>query len=297
MKRSRIMQTLVGVALLVTWAGYATAIGAPAGPDVAAQGAIHLALPAEDASIVSVVLDFAPGAQVPEHVHGGPLVVTILSGAITLNEDSGAKTYKAGESFTEMPGNKHSAINAGSTTARVGVSALLTKGAELQTLTDRGSKQTGVTPPAIVYQAAYHISVPAGEADLMGLVLNFAPGAGVPNHAHGGPLIVQVLLGQLTLTEDAGAKTYNVGGMFTENTGHVHNAFNEGGTPTQVLVSALIPKGADLQTIVDKAGSPPSGMPRTGSGNSDWPPWTVLLASAALFAGITLRKKSATGRP
>jgi quercetin dioxygenase-like cupin family protein len=132
---------------------------------------------------------------------------------------------------------------------------------------------------------------------IVSVVLDFAPGAQVPEHVHGGPLIVQVLSGQLTLTEDAGAKTYNAGGMFTENTGHVHNAFNEGGTPTQVLVSALIPKGAELQTIVDQSGAPPSGMPRTGSGNSDWPLWTVLLASVALFAGVSLRKRSATGRP
>lgn len=289
-------RTLAVVALLVLLARGLSAYAAQAGPDVVVQDALHLTLPAEDANIVSVVLDFAPGAQVPEHVHGGPLVVNVLAGAITLNEDGGTKIYQTGQSWTEMPGHKHSALNAGSTPARVAVTALLTKGAELQTLTDVGSKQTGVTPPAVTYQAAFPITVPAGEADLIGLVLSFAPGAGIPDHVHGGPVIAQVLSGQITLTENGGSKTYNMGEMWTETAGHVHHASNQGTTTTQVLVSALVPKGAELQTLVGQPGAVPSGMPRTGAGSSDWPVWIALLALTALLAGIPLRKRFAGDR-
>lgn len=289
-------RAFAGVALLVIWlsTGGLSAQAAPIGPSVVAQGVMPVTVPAGEASIVSVVLDFAPGAQVPEHVHGGPLVVTILSGALTLSEDSGTTTYKAGEYFTEMPNHKHVAMNMSSGHTVVGVSALLAKGAELQTLTDEGSKQTGVTPPAVVYQAAYPLTLPAEEANLIGLVLDFSPGAGVPNHVHGGPLIVQVLSGEITLTEDGGVESYKAGEMWTETTGHVHNAFNLGNTSTRVLVSALIPEGSELQTLVDQPGGTPAGMPVTGAANAGWPIWGALLALVALLVGLPLRKRNST---
>lgn len=294
MKGLKIGRALACMALIATVAGAATAQAAPAGPDVVAQGAMHLTLPAEDVSITSVVLDFAPGAQVPEHVHGGPLVVTVLSGEITLNEDGGTKVYKPGESWSEMPGHPHSAINAGSTMGRVVVTALLTKGAELQTLTDNGAKQANVQGPTAPFQAAYPISIPAEEADLVNLVLSFPPGAGVPDHVHGGPLIVQVLSGEITLTENGGSQTYKAGQMWTETAGHVHNAFNNGSSTTQVLVSALIPKGAQLQTIVGQTGGAvPAGMPSTGSPQADWPGWVALLALVILAAGSMTRLRAA----
>jgi quercetin dioxygenase-like cupin family protein len=73
---------------------------------------------------VTVVLDFAPGAGVPAHVHGGPTLVTVLDGAITLKENNTEKTYKAGESWTEMPDHVHAVIN-GNNTVRVVVTFLL----------------------------------------------------------------------------------------------------------------------------------------------------------------------------
>src|SRR3954469_21624991 len=111
MKGIRLGIALASALFLVISIGGAGVQAASAGPDVVVQGALPLSVPAGEASIVSVVLDFAPGAQGPEHVHGGPLVVTVLTGAITLNEDGGATTYKAGESWTEMPGHKHTAAN------------------------------------------------------------------------------------------------------------------------------------------------------------------------------------------
>ena len=74
---------------------------------------------------VMVILDFAPGAGVPMHVHGGPTLVTVLDGAITLKDNGMEKTYKAGESWTEMPEHVHEAINNGDKTVRVVVTFLL----------------------------------------------------------------------------------------------------------------------------------------------------------------------------
>jgi quercetin dioxygenase-like cupin family protein len=294
MKGAKIGTVLALWALLVFGIGSGAASAAQAGPDVAAQGDMPATVAAGDGAVVGVILDFAPGAGVPEHVHGGPLVVNILSGALTLyDNEMGTMTYKAGESFTEMPNHKHSAFNRTNAHTRVGVSAYLPKGAELQTLTTAGAQQKDVVAPTVVYQAAYPVTVPAEDADVIGVALNFAPGAGVPDHVHGGPLVVQVLSGDITLTDETGSKTYKPGDMWTEMAGHVHNAYNRGNAPTQVLVSALIPKGAQLQTVLDQAGVTPSGMPRTGA-PVQWPTFWLglLLAVAIVVLGRVARKRS-----
>jgi quercetin dioxygenase-like cupin family protein len=84
--------------------------------------------------LVQVILEFAPGAGVPLHHHGGPVVVTVLMGEITLRESGTERTVKAGESWTEQPGAPHAAFNKSSGVLRVAVSVLLPKGAEVTTL-------------------------------------------------------------------------------------------------------------------------------------------------------------------
>jgi quercetin dioxygenase-like cupin family protein len=84
-------------------------------------------------SLVQQVLTFAPGSQTPKHRHGGPGVITVLQGQVTLNRDGVEKTYTAGESFTETPGQKLQAFNRGSTELMVVATYLLPDGAQLTT--------------------------------------------------------------------------------------------------------------------------------------------------------------------
>jgi quercetin dioxygenase-like cupin family protein len=84
--------------------------------------------------LVTVVFDFAPGSGVPKHVHGGPVVVTVLSGEMTLQQGGGEKVVKAGESWTEKPGDVHAVVNKSEGITRVAVSLLLPKGAAATTL-------------------------------------------------------------------------------------------------------------------------------------------------------------------
>jgi quercetin dioxygenase-like cupin family protein len=84
-------------------------------------------------SVVQQVLDFAPGAQTAKHRHGGPGVITVLQGQITVNVDGMEKTYKMGESFTETPGQTLQTFNRGSTELIIGASYLLPDGAQLTT--------------------------------------------------------------------------------------------------------------------------------------------------------------------
>lgn len=103
-------------------------------PSVFNKAALPVELQAGGYDLVSIIFDFPPGAGFPSHFHGGNALVTVLSGEITLREKGSERTIKAGGNWTENPGNIHSAVNAGDTTARVAVSMLVPKGAEPTTI-------------------------------------------------------------------------------------------------------------------------------------------------------------------
>jgi quercetin dioxygenase-like cupin family protein len=104
--------------------------------------------------------------------------------------------------------------------------------------------------PTVVGVAKFPINVTAGDYDLVNQVVDIPPGAMIPKHTHPGPAVVQVLTGSVRLTDAMGDKTVEAGHMFTENPGNAHSAANKGSVPARVSVSYLVPRGADLITIV-----------------------------------------------
>jgi len=61
-------------------------------------------------SMKAVLVEYEPGGQSPGHTHpkSAFIYATILEGAITSKVNDGPeKTYKAGESFPEFPGDHH----------------------------------------------------------------------------------------------------------------------------------------------------------------------------------------------
>ncbi|TMJ13800.1 MAG: cupin domain-containing protein [Bacillati bacterium ANGP1] len=82
----------------------------------------------------TLAVGFAPGSGVPKHVHGGPVVATVISGELTLQQGGGEKIIKAGESWTEKTGDVHAVVNRSEGVTRVVVSLLLPKGAAATTL-------------------------------------------------------------------------------------------------------------------------------------------------------------------
>ncbi len=107
---------------------------APPGPTVVDQGKLSLALKAGEYDLMTVVMDFAKGAGVPNHKHGGYVLVTVLSGELTVKQEGGEKVIKAGESWTENPGMVHSVVNNGQAVARLVANFLIPKGAEQTTV-------------------------------------------------------------------------------------------------------------------------------------------------------------------
>ncbi|HXC52920.1 MAG TPA: cupin domain-containing protein [Candidatus Limnocylindrales bacterium] len=62
-------------------------------------------------SIKGVLVEYGPGGYSPGHTHARSAFIyaTVLEGAIRSRiNDEPVKTYEAGQSFTEMPGDRHS---------------------------------------------------------------------------------------------------------------------------------------------------------------------------------------------
>jgi quercetin dioxygenase-like cupin family protein len=61
-------------------------------------------------SIKSVLVEYGPGGYSPSHTHAKSAFIyaTVLEGAIRSKVNDGAETvYEAGQSFSEMPGDRH----------------------------------------------------------------------------------------------------------------------------------------------------------------------------------------------
>jgi quercetin dioxygenase-like cupin family protein len=104
------------------------------GPNVVSQAKFPLTVGSGEYDLITIILEFPAGAGVAKHMHGGNVLVTVLNGEMTLREKGTEKIVKAGESWTEDPGNIHSVVNAGTAIARVVAVFLLPKGAEAQTM-------------------------------------------------------------------------------------------------------------------------------------------------------------------
>ena len=103
------------------------------GPTVVSQANYPITMGSGEYDLKTATLEFPVGAGFADHMHGGYVLVTVLSGEITLREKGAEKIVKAGESWTESPGNVHAVINAGTAPVRVVAAFLLPKGAVMTT--------------------------------------------------------------------------------------------------------------------------------------------------------------------
>jgi len=72
-------------------------------------------------SIKGVLVEYAPGGTSPAHTHpkSAFIYATVLEGAIKSKVNDGpVKTYKAGENWSEVPGDRHSVSANASKTKR-----------------------------------------------------------------------------------------------------------------------------------------------------------------------------------
>jgi len=110
----------------------------------------------------------------------------------------------------------------------------------------------GPQGPTVVYSPLYPITVENREYEMHTFIMDFQPGAGMPDHIHGGPVLVVVLSGEIVLMEKNSKRTMKVGDSWTEAAGNVHSVVNSGTTTCRVAVNMLLPKGAEATTIIKK---------------------------------------------
>ena len=224
--------------------------GGAAGAAAAANVAGPVAELAGEFELVQLIVDFPPGTWTPAHTHGGMLLVTVLRGEQTVRDEQGNESiYKAGESFTETPGEYLEIGNAGQELVTVSAAALLPKGAALSTTKEGINTDNAPPGPTTVYKNVLPVTKPLGEFDLVQLVVDFPSGTWTPSHTHGGELLVTVLNGEQTVRDEQGTeKIYKAGESFTETPGEYLEIGNAGETLTTVSALALLPKGAQLST-------------------------------------------------
>jgi quercetin dioxygenase-like cupin family protein len=92
-------------------------------------------------SIRGVLVEYAPGATSPAHIHPSSAFIyaTVLEGAIRSQVNDGpVTTYQAGQSFSEFPGDRHN----------VSANASATEPARLLAVFVVDTKDTVLTTPA-----------------------------------------------------------------------------------------------------------------------------------------------------
>ena len=134
MNRFRIVLSILVVPILVVFATPGSGQMSAPQPVTVALKVFPITVTAGDYELVNQVLDLPPGSSVPKHIHGGPVVVTVVSGQLTQVDATGERVVKAGESWTERVGAEHSVMNKSPETTRLVASYLIPKGASMITI-------------------------------------------------------------------------------------------------------------------------------------------------------------------
>ncbi len=295
----RVFGLAIALAILVLAFSVPIAYGqGPVGPKQAIKSTFAVANSSADYDLIEVEQDFAPGSQTPVHTHGGPAYITVMSGELTLIQNGAQKTYKAGDTWTEKPGEFMQVVNRGTAPASTLVTFLLPKGAALTTNQAQAAPATNGAPASKqAVKSTFSVSNPPSDYDLIQVRQDFAPGSQTPVHTHGGPAYISVLSGELTLIQNGTQKTYKAGDTWTENPGEFMQVVNRGTEPASTFVTFLLPKGAPLTTNQPQAAPATNQAQAAPAANTATTPNWLLptLGAAGLIilagAGLVLRRR------
>lgn len=103
----------------------------PPGPTAVYRSAFDVTDPPPNFQVISIVLDFAPGAWTPMHTHGGLGMATVIEGTVTRESLDGERhSFGPGESWLET-GEVEAAGNDTDTAARVIFTLMLPEGQDV----------------------------------------------------------------------------------------------------------------------------------------------------------------------
>jgi quercetin dioxygenase-like cupin family protein len=248
----RLTVVLVAAALMAACGGGTVNVAAkpstPPGPVTKYRNALPGQTAVAPIDLIQSILDFSPGAASVVHKHTSSNLGTVLQGQITIKMAAGDKQASAGEMLVEPLNQPVQAVNMGSGEAMVAVAFPVLHGAKPTAAV--AGQPAPATPNKTLYSFTFDSPSISGGYSLVQQVLDFAPGSQTLKHRHGGPGVITVLQGQVTLNSDGVEKTYGVGESFTETPGQTLQAFNRGSTELIVVATYLLPDGAQLTTNV-----------------------------------------------
>jgi len=251
MKRASLPVLLVAAALMAACGGAAVNVAAKPAPP-APLTKYKNTLPGQTAAgsidVIQSVLYFAPGAASAVHKHPTSFLATVLEGQITLKTPSGEQVSSPGDVIHEPLNQTVQAVNMGSVQAMTVVAYPVAHGAK-PTVPVAGSAAPAI-PNKTLYSFTLDSPSISGAYSLVQQELVFAPGSQTAKHRHGGPGVITVLEGELTLNRDGTETTYKMGDSFTETPGQTLQAFNRGSAELIVVATYLLPDGAQLTTNV-----------------------------------------------
>jgi quercetin dioxygenase-like cupin family protein len=114
----------------------------------------------------------------------------------------------------------------------------------------RAYAQMQLKAPVSVAIADMPVTLAAGDYEVVNQLLDVMPGGFIREHRHGGPVIVMVISGELTVKDDSGTRVLKAGQSTLEKIGYVHTAENDGTEIAHLAVTYVIPKGAARTIIV-----------------------------------------------
>jgi quercetin dioxygenase-like cupin family protein len=248
----RLTVVLLAAALMAACGGGTVSVAAkpstPPGPVTKYRNALPGQTAVAPIDLIQSILDFSPGAASVVHKHTSSNLGTVLQGQITIKMAAGDKQASAGEMLVEPLNQPVQAVNMGSGEAMVAVAFPVLHGAKPTAAV--AGQPAPATPNKTLYSFTFDSPSISGGYSLVQQVLDFAPGSQTLKHRHGGPGVITVLQGQVTLNSDGVEKTYGVGESFTETPGQTLQAFNRGSTELIVVATYLLPDGAQLTTNV-----------------------------------------------
>jgi len=246
----RLTVVLVAAALVAACgggtAGVAANPSAPPGPVTKYRNALPGQTASAPIDLIQTIIDFAPGAASVVHQHMSSNLATVLQGQITVKTASGDRQASAGVALVEPLNLPVQAFNTGSGEAMVAAAFPVPHGTK--PTAPVAGQLAPATPNKTLYTFTLESPSISGGYSLIQQVLDFAPGSQTLKHRHGGPGVITVLKGQITLNSDGEEKTYSVGESFTETPSQTLQAFNRGSTELIVVATFILPDGAQLTT-------------------------------------------------
>ncbi len=246
MKRFAAIAVLI--ALLLSCVPACSTIAAIAPPAITESSVARFTVtkpPTPPFRFVQILIDINDGAGAVRHSHGGPAFIVLLEGGLTLVENDTPRTYKAGDSFTETPGNVYAAANSSGAKARLFVTYLVPVSLPITTVAASGATVGGTPPgPTTIFQAEAPAPPAAVSYDVIQSVRDYPPGAWTVAGADPGPTAAMVVEGEVTVNVNGQDTVFKAGQQWVEPTGVFSKSGTAGATRARVLVTKLVPAGA-----------------------------------------------------